>query len=79
MVTVLLETASAKDVERFDDSISVAWNTVASARAETEFQAKAIILDDLIALLNNEDLLLHNSWLRLSYYNNNGLSEVEVF
>lgn len=79
MVIVALEIASAHNAERYEEDRNDNWEPIASAQAKTETEAKALMLENVLEALNSEDLLPTNEWLRLSYYEDNKLTKVEVF
>lgn len=79
MIIVALEIASANNAERHEEDRTEAWEPIASAQAPTEVGAKALMLENIVEMLNNEDLLPTNEWLRLAYYNKKELIKVEVF
>lgn len=80
MVIVALEISTADgEVGRYDETRNEHWSPIASAQAKTEAEAKALMLENVLEALNSEDLLPTNEWLRLAYYNENGIQKVEVF
>lgn len=66
MIRAALEMASANDASRYDEGMSDAWVVVAKAESTSENEAKAMLLDNLIESLNNEELHITNEWLRLT-------------
>jgi hypothetical protein len=54
-----IQLASADGTNRFNNTINPRWQTV--VEEETEYNA----LLELVGKLNNEDIVLTNSWLRI--------------
>lgn len=80
MLYLVLEITS--EAERYDDtSNSAEWEEIASSRAATEEQAKAMMLDSIVEMLNSESLEVNNSWLRLVHLAEDAktVTKVEVF
>ena len=79
MIIVALEMASANNAEWYEEDRTESWEPIASAQAPTEVGAKALMLENILEMLNNEELLPTNEWLRLAYYNKEEIIKVEVF
>lgn len=68
MYNIQLTRSSAHDCERYDDELSPKWETIACGQANTEAEAKSLVLEEVLEMLNNEELLPTNEWLRLEHY-----------
>jgi hypothetical protein len=83
MYTIVLETAQAdKETHRYDDTPKPEiWEGIASAQGRHEEEAKAMMLDTVLEMLNSEELDVKNAWLRLLHFSDDlkTVSKVETF
>lgn len=76
---VSLEIGEVSRTFRDDIGGNPHWQPIASAQAQTKVDAKALMLDNVLEALNDESLDVTASWLRLKYFEDNKLVEVETF
>lgn len=82
MIYLVLEKARVGESDRDDESpIAPNWEGIASTQAETEAGAKALMLSNVIEMLNDQSLLVNSLWLRLVYYDDDHatITKVETF
>lgn len=83
MIYLVLESAdvSLSEVERHDESNNIGWESLASTQGQTEEAAKALMLENMLEMLNNDDFLPTNEWLRLVFYGDDHktITKVETF
>lgn len=54
-----IQMRSADESDRYDNKPSNRWEVVVSAESELE------LVENLLQALNNDDIIIDNSWLRL--------------
>lgn len=83
MYYIALEVASAENEhDRYNmDPEAKGWEPIASAQSRNMSGLKALMLDNVLEMLNDESLLPKNEWLRLVYYDSDRKTvlKVEVF
>lgn len=82
MYFVVLQTANTTEARRHNEDVkSKAWADRASGQGKDVTEAKAMMLDNILEMLNTEELDTRNDWVRLVHYKNDThkASEVEVF
>lgn len=82
MIYVSLESAKVADSERHNDiAEDTGWDSIASSQGATKDIAKALMLDNVLEMLNSEELFVTDIWLRLVYFGDDHkeVIETEVF
>lgn len=68
MIHVTLEEGLVGDTERHDTSFETGnWEPLATVQCKTKDQGKALMLDNVLEMMNDENLNPDDRWFRLVY------------
>ena len=82
MIHISLEEASVEESERYNDiAEDTRWEPIATSQGNDMDRAKALMLENILEMLNNEELFPEGKWLRLIYSDTDSqeVTNVEVF